>query len=293
MPLDNLLEQDKTTCLEMLQKIETTDLWDIFLKEQVTLFFEKEMEFLAASGDWWSSANDILELGCGNGVFLNTLQNRFKDKHYLGMDKELGILDQAKLLVSEASHLNFVIGDAEIEDKTYRGQFDAVIFRLALLHLKNPRQALKNAYAYLKPGGHVIIMDACDTVRKSSHAIYELDQLFEILNGNQYTSSNRKISLEVLRELEGKQGFLPELFDVVFSNLNSEGQLVYDMRFDGPENQRKGFNHHLLLLAVFHKRRGFPINFDKAYDELKTQALDPTSWFIPGFHYLVLKKREL
>ena len=42
--------------------------------------------------DLWRDAERVLDVGCGNGFFLNQLADAFPDKEYLGVDVNAGVL---------------------------------------------------------------------------------------------------------------------------------------------------------------------------------------------------------
>jgi len=68
--LDRLVEYDKETCIEVLQTATLSELWNYFLKNQTELYFSHEAEWLSQK-DCWAKAQNILELGSGNGTYLH------------------------------------------------------------------------------------------------------------------------------------------------------------------------------------------------------------------------------
>ena len=70
--LDHLYKYDKQTCAEILQAVDLSDLWDRFLTGQVHLYFSQEAE-LFASEKCWITAQSVLDLGSGNGMYLYRL----------------------------------------------------------------------------------------------------------------------------------------------------------------------------------------------------------------------------
>lgn len=280
----DFLEEDKATCLHILQNMETPEMWDVFLKKQVKMFFNKEIEFFSQTGDWLAYSENVLEMGCGNGFYLKTLSEKFKEKSYVGIDKDPSMLANA----TSVDNVTFEEGTAEIEYPKFIGQFDVIIFRLALLHLTDPHLALKNAYSYLKPSGHIMIVDAFDAARESSHRVEALEQIFEA--ARQGMIPDRTVSFKILKEIECKKGILSDLFKVVASNLNIDGKLIYKMKCEGDFNRKFGFAHLLLFAHLMHRRKLPSIDLNRCYDELKVLAYDPSSWFIPGLHFMVLKK---
>lgn len=291
MNLEHLLEYKKDTCLEMLQTAELSELWDQFLKIQVALFFDQEAK-LIADEQWWKESKNILELGSGNGLYLHKLSSKFGNKKYFGVEKQQPLVEQSIRIFNNPG-LEFLEGDAEIEDKKYLGQFDVILFRMTLQHLKAPWLALEHAHKYLKRGGHIIIIDAYDPARSSSHTIPSLEEASLKHNAlNQKDANgNRKITIEILNKLNKKEEPLNEQYEIVFTNLDQKGNLLKNVViFEGEQYRKLYFNHILLFLNILNKSRKIPVDFSRAYDELTIYLGDQKAWVRPGTHYLILKK---
>ena len=291
--LDRLIDYDRHTCAGRLQAAELSDLWNWFLKGQADLFFGGEAEQFA-SEQAWVAARNILEIGSGNGAYLHHLAETFPDKTYLGVDKQLPFVAQSNAQFGRQG-LAFEAGDAEVENTSYAGQFDAVLFRLTLQHLKNPRRALEIAHKYLPPNGSVFIIDSCDAAQRSSFAVPIVEEASRRHNERNRTASsgNRRITTEILEELQNRTGPLNGLYEVARTSVDVTGNpLEKGTRFESEQDRRRYFNHCLLFLAILNKGYEVPIDFEKAYDELSGYIADETSWVSIGMHFLVLKKIE-
>jgi SAM-dependent methyltransferase len=292
--LDNLWEYDKITCLEKLDKASDTQLWDVFLKGQAHLFFESESLWLAKN-PWWNSATNILDIGSGNGAFLYKLSKDFPIKVFLGIEKLPEFVEKANTQYA-SDELVFWEGDAEVYDERLEASADIVLFRLTLQHLGNPIEALKNAAAYLKADGHVVIIDSFDNARKSFPPIPSIDEAMLLVSETQRSRSNgnRRISFEILQGIHSGTTELCNLYEVVFSSIDTQGDVICDsIRFAGDENRLRYFNHTLLLLTLFQRTYHIPVNLNKAYDELQGYICDENAWSCPGLHFLVLKKNPV
>lgn len=290
--LNNLIEYDKAACIERLKTADTQELWDVFLEDQAELFFNAEFQWITRS-DWWETAERILEIGSGNGAYLSRLANLFHAKAFQGV--EILALSVKQGNEQHASdNLTFREGDAEIFDDQLTDTADVVFFRLTLQHLKDPVMALKNAANYLSPTGHVLIIDACDMAKRTSHPISALDEALRLVAEaqNKNSKGNRKVTLELLQMLKNDQSPLSQLYEVAFSNLDDSGNILCDtVRFDGLEKKRLYFNHSLLFLNLLHRTYQIPVDLDNAYNELRAYFDDQSAWSTPGMHYLVLRKR--
>lgn len=289
--LDRLVEYDQHTCAEALQAAELPDLWNYFLKGQADLYFGQEAEWLSQQ-DSWIKARTVLELGSGNGAYLSRLSEMFKEKTYLGLEKQPAFVEKSNAQFGR-SGLTFIEADAEIEYENYRNQFDVVLYRLTLQHLKNPKLSLQLAHQYLKHDGYIIIIDSYDLAKSSSHKM----QLFEEASRqhNERNKSafkgNRRITIEILEELQNKNGSLSGLYEVVHTSLDVQGnRLEKGIRFENEQDRKRYFNHALLFLSILRKGYEVPIDLLEAHNELQVYLKDQKSWVCPGMHLLVLKK---
>ena len=124
----NLDQFDKKTCLEALQTAELPELWDHYLKRQTDLYFGQEANWLAQK-ECWVKARHVLELGSGNGTYLHQLSETFKDKTFLGLEKNSAYVKQASAQFTRTG-LAFIEGNAEIEYEQLNDQFDAVFLQV-------------------------------------------------------------------------------------------------------------------------------------------------------------------
>lgn len=288
--LDKLAEYDPNTCSEILQEASLADLWNYFLKGQADLFFTQEAELLG-SETGWTDSQAILELGSGNGAYLYRLSELYKDKKYLGVEKQASLVTQSNAQYARDG-LAFIEGDAEKENEQFNDQFDAVLFRLTLQHLSNPRLALQLAHPYLKQDGYVIIIDAFDPAKSSSHVIPTMEEASRQHNEKNKAThkGNRRITIEILEELQ-KGSSLSNLYEIARTSLDVHGnRLEKGIRFESEQDRKRYFNHVLLFLGILSKGYGISVDFSKTYEELQVYLRDEKSWICPGMHFLVLKK---
>lgn len=291
MDFERLDEYDKKSCLELLQAADLSELWNAVLSVQTKLFFTQEAD-LIANQEFWQKAKNVLELGSGNGAYLHRLSTRFADKNYLGVEKQHELVKQSN---QNYRTLEFREGDAELANKDLENQFDVVLLRLTLQHLKKPRLALEHAYTYLKNGGHVIIIDAYDPARTTSHTIHSLEEASCQHNerNKKEDKGNRRITLEILDELKKHNDTLGKLYEVVFTNLDEQGQVLKTIvKFENQQERRLYFTASLLYLGILNKGWEIPVDFSKTFEEMQVLLENEKAWICPGIHYLILKKRS-
>jgi len=97
-----------------------------------------------------SKAQRVLDVGCGTGAVLNTINDA--SVSLIGLDLDLAALYLAR---SQAPRACLASGDAH--QLPYRnGVFDIVYFHFVLLWLREPRRALAEARRVSRPGGAVL-----------------------------------------------------------------------------------------------------------------------------------------
>jgi len=273
----------KEQYLETLEKPSLDALWIQFLKIQSDLFFEKEFAALF-NQHCWERAENILEIGSGNGDLLAKLQKAFPDKNYVGLEQQAAAVFRAQ---TNFPSIRFLENNAEVFVGDFSSLFDVVIFRLTLQHLKQPKVALEHAFRYLKKGGLVFIIDSHDASRTSSLPTPILDKAVEELNekNREQGKGNRQITLEIQQELRDC---------VCYSNLDDHGadvprcpQIVLHNLGATPFYR----DYYLLFLQILNKGWGISIDFEKAYDEIEQFMNDPSSWQRSGKHILLLEKK--
>jgi demethylmenaquinone methyltransferase/2-methoxy-6-polyprenyl-1,4-benzoquinol methylase len=103
----------------------------------------------------------VLEVGCGTGRNLPLLCEAVgADGRVIGIDASRGMLKRAQHLVARRGlqNVRLMLGDATevaLEDRV-----DAVLFGLSYSVLPDRRGVLSRVWEALRPGGHLVVMDA-------------------------------------------------------------------------------------------------------------------------------------
>ena len=128
-------------------------LWDRVQKTQVDLGFPQELVAYYSS-DQWMAASSVLDLGTGNGYYINKLASYFPDKTYRGVDSSEEFIEIAK---SEKTVSNIEFGCLDVLD--VQGQYDFVIMRLLLQHIQDVGKVLEHAAELTTSNGAALIIE--------------------------------------------------------------------------------------------------------------------------------------
>ena len=97
----------------------------------------------------------LLDVGCGNGIFLSMVLNKF-DAVVSGVDISPGMIEKSKELLGGRAYLK--IGDSEHLPWNNKS-FDVVTCNASFHHYPGPELALKEMKRVLRPGGILMIAD--------------------------------------------------------------------------------------------------------------------------------------
>ncbi len=100
------------------------------------------------------SASSLLDLGCGEGVLARSIP---KNIYYQGVDIAASLIAYAKQNDRNPLH-KYAVGNVTKSLPIAKKDFTHAVFILALQNISEPFLALKNAAAYLKKGGKLLIV---------------------------------------------------------------------------------------------------------------------------------------
>jgi SAM-dependent methyltransferase len=144
------------------RKKQLLQIWDELQRLQTDLCFDQELSAYYMSDHWLDDVRSVLDVGTGNGYFLNKIRELFPHKQYTGIDISRELIDIAKSSINDSS-VRLRAGDYF----DVAGKYDFIIMRLFWQHL--PLSRIDDAYEQLEkitnPGASVLISDAHDAVR--------------------------------------------------------------------------------------------------------------------------------
>lgn len=103
----------------------------------------------------------VLEVGCGTGRNLEPLLRAVGDGgRVYGVDLSEGMLAEARELCDREGWRNVTLLRADAAEYEVPEPVDGVVFSLSYAVIPHHREALRHAWGQLRPGGHLVIMDA-------------------------------------------------------------------------------------------------------------------------------------
>ncbi len=133
---------------------------------------------------------DILDLGCGNGLLTATLARLVPDGSVIGVDASVGMIETAK--EKGRDNLEFLLMDINEIDLDQR--FDFIFSNAALHWIKDHNRLWRNIHKLLKPNGYLRFNFAADgnsshffKVIKEAIALEEYVRYFSVFQWPWYT----------------------------------------------------------------------------------------------------------
>lgn len=261
---------------QFLQEAPTGDVWDRYLKLQVELFADGEIKYIQDHSKI-DQAENVLEIGSGNGSFIKNLSKYFCDKQFIGLEKDTLYLEKT-LSDHSFENVKFIAGDAEELSEELIGKFDVVIFRFVLLHLKNPLVAIERALAYLKPGGELLILEANDMAHVTSPKISFVESCFAKIEerNKQLGKGDRDIAHKIFKEFKSLD--ISKLCKIKYANINSKGEIQEHLCVcKGKEAAFKTTEFFRCFFELVQRYYKVDLDIEKAKSELRnfSMAKDP------------------
>lgn len=100
----------------------------------------------------------VIEIGPGEGLFLQALSQRFKQ--VIALDSSEKMLEQSKQCAQQLSNVSFIHGDTQDAVKqAFRA--DCIVVNMVLHHTASPAAIFDDIAKMLVPGGSVLITELC------------------------------------------------------------------------------------------------------------------------------------
>ena len=118
------------------------------------------------------AGGSVLEVGCGTGRNFPLLANAVgPEGHIFGVDATREMLERAELLAKRRKIPNVTLRLEDAAELTLDKTVDAALFSLSYSVIPGEKDALAKAWALVRPGGRLVIMDASVERRHSGRLL--------------------------------------------------------------------------------------------------------------------------
>lgn len=136
-----------------------SEMWDRAQRNQVDYGFYQEL-IAYYNCSQWDRAESVLDLGVGNGYYLEKLATYFPDKSYVGID-----ISEEFIAFAKARETAQSIQFRQCDFYDVSDSYDFVIMRLFLQHMRNVPSVLDHVAKITNPGGAALIIDSHNPLR--------------------------------------------------------------------------------------------------------------------------------
>jgi SAM-dependent methyltransferase len=130
--------------------------------QDIAVFFQEALAALPDLAAGLAAGGRVLDVACGGGRWLVAVARRFPGVSGVGVEFEPDSVARAMRRVSEAGlGGRVVIESREPTDLPFGPSFDLVYVQDALHELSDPVAVLRAAWAVVRPGGRLLVLDWC------------------------------------------------------------------------------------------------------------------------------------
>jgi SAM-dependent methyltransferase len=157
--------------------------------QDIAVFFQEALAALPQLVAELGAGGRVLDVHCGGGRWLIAMARRFPALELVGVEFEPDSVARAQANVADAGLAERItIEHGDVETPGHEGEFDLAYFQYALHLLPHPPAALSAAWAALRPGGRLLVLDwplpsTVDEFRTRHGELIAGVQLDEILQG--------------------------------------------------------------------------------------------------------------
>ena len=181
------------------------EVWNEIQRIQTDFCFSQELSVYYMSDFWLHNAQTVLDVGTGNGYYLEKLCQQFPDKSYRGIDISAEFIEIAEKITSS--------GNIAVEKRDFfdvEGRYDFVIMRLFWQHLPRSRceEALVKMADICREDSSVLIVDACDHLRCFAPPLPEFQRVIKAYSEQQLQADRDRSIVNAIKQwAEGHDGW--------------------------------------------------------------------------------------
>lgn len=130
--------------------------------QDIAVFFEEALGLLPDLVADLSRGGRVVDVHCGGGRWLIAMARRFPELDLVGVEFESDSAERAEANVAASGLAGRIrIETCEIPAMGHTKEFDLAYFQYALHQLADPIASLRAAWAAVRPGGRLLVLDWC------------------------------------------------------------------------------------------------------------------------------------
>lgn len=143
-----------------------------------------------------SDGQKILDVGCGEGKFLNRAASINPNHQFFGVDISLGMFKQSR--ISQGKNISFTVGDSQA--LAFRDQtFDRVTAMHMLYHVPHISKAISEMARVLRPGGICLVTTNSIDSKPTKRMLKE--KVASMLGMDKYPDPSERFNVEIGEEM--------------------------------------------------------------------------------------------
>lgn len=129
-------------------------------RQDIAVFFQEVLAALPQLVSDLSRGGRVVDVHCGGGRWLVAMARRFPALDLVGVEFESDSVARARATVAEEGLADRIdIRQAKATEPGSVGEYDLAYFQYALHQLTDAPQVLRTAWAALRPGGRLLVLD--------------------------------------------------------------------------------------------------------------------------------------
>ena len=129
-------------------------------RQDIAVFFQEVLAVLPQLVSDLARGGRVVDIHCGGGRWLVAMARRFPELELVGVEFEADSVERARATVAQEGLSDRIdIRQAKATEPGKEGDYDLAYFQYALHQLNDAPQVLGAAWAALRPGGRLLVLD--------------------------------------------------------------------------------------------------------------------------------------
>ena len=129
-------------------------------RQDIAVFFQEVLSALPQLAVDLARGGRVVDVHCGGGRWLIAMARRFPELQLVGVEFEADSVARAKAAIAEAGLADRIeVRQGKATDPGKTGEYDLAYFQYALHQLDDAPRVLSAAWAALRPGGRILVLD--------------------------------------------------------------------------------------------------------------------------------------